>query len=100
MVSLDRVGVRGRAVPVCTGGLGTRQVQRALARAGDRAGVRTERCDNTGSDHWSFEKAGIAAARVGGVEYPQYHSAGDLPGVVSRAQLARSAAVVWQWLTH
>jgi hypothetical protein len=100
MVALDRVGVAANAVPVCTGGLGPTKVQDALVRAGDRAGVRTERCDNTGADHWSFEKAGMAAARVGGVSYPEYHSAADLPRVVSRAQLARSAAVVWQWITH
>jgi hypothetical protein len=100
MASLDRVGVPARAVPVCTGGLGTTRVQAALVRAGDRAEVRTRRCLNTGSDHWSFEKAGIAAARVGGVSYPQYHSAADLPHVVSRAQLARSAAVVWAWISH
>jgi Zn-dependent M28 family amino/carboxypeptidase len=100
MAALDRVGVPASAVPVCTGGLGSTRVQRALMRAGDRAGARTERCDNTGADHWSFEKAGIPAARVGGVSYPEYHSAADLPRVVSRAQLARSAAVVWQWITH
>jgi hypothetical protein len=100
MVALDRVGVPASAVPVCTGGLGSRRVQRALVRAGQRAGVRTARCANTGADHWSFEKAGMPAARVGGVSYAAYHSAADLPGVVSRAQLARSAAVVWQWITH
>jgi Zn-dependent M28 family amino/carboxypeptidase len=100
MVALDRVGVPATAVPVCTGGLGSTKVQRALVRAGDRAGVRTVRCLNTGADHWSFEKAGIPAARVGGVSYPEYHSAADLPRVVSRAQLARSAALVWQWITH
>jgi Zn-dependent M28 family amino/carboxypeptidase len=100
MVALDRVGVATNAVPVCTGGLGSTRVQRALLRAGDRAGMRTIRCLNTGADHWSFEKAGIPAARVGGVSYPEYHSAADLPRVVSRAQLARSATVVWQWITH
>ncbi|HSS67217.1 MAG TPA: M28 family peptidase [Nocardioidaceae bacterium] len=100
MAALDRVGVKAPAVPVCTGGLGSTKVQRALVRAGERAGVRTARCLNTGADHWSFEKVGIPAARVGGVSYAAYHSAGDLPRVVSRAQLARSAAVVWQWITH
>jgi Peptidase family M28 len=100
MAALDRVGVPAHAVPVCTGGLGSTSVQRALIRAGDRAGVRTVRCLNTGADHWSFEKAGMPAARVGGVSYPEYHSAADLPRVVSRSQLARSAAVVWQWITH
>jgi hypothetical protein len=99
MVALDRVGVSAPAVPVCTGGVGPSRVQDALVRAGRRVGVRTERCDNTGSDHWSFEKAGLAAARVGGVSYPAYHSAADLPRVVSSAQLARSAAIVWQWIT-
>jgi hypothetical protein len=100
MVALDRVGVAGDAVPVCTGGLGTKRVLRALVRAGDRADVATSRCLNTGSDHWSFEKAGMPAARVGAISYSAYHSAADLPRVVSRAQLARSAAVVWSWLTH
>jgi Zn-dependent M28 family amino/carboxypeptidase len=100
MVALDRVGVAADAVPICTGGLGTKRVLRALVRAGDRAGVDTSRCLNTGSDHWSFEKAGMPAARVGGVSYAGYHSASDLPHVVSRAQLARTAAVVWAWLVH
>jgi hypothetical protein len=99
MVSLDRVGVPGPAVPVCTGGLGATVVQAALARAGTRAHVSTERCLNTGSDHWSFEKAGIPAARVGGTDYPAYHSAADLPRVVSPKQLTRSAALVWEWIT-
>jgi hypothetical protein len=100
MAALDRVGVPASAVPVCTGGLGSTRVQRALVRAGERAGVRTVGCLNTGADHWSFEKAGMPAARVGGVSYPEYHSERDLPRVVSRAQLARSAALVWQWITH
>jgi aminopeptidase YwaD len=99
MVSLDRVGV-GRAVPICTGGLGSPGVQRELVRAARRVDVATRSChDNRASDHWSFEKAGLPAARLGSTPYPQYHSAADRPGVVNPAQLRRVGRVMWAWLS-
>jgi hypothetical protein len=97
MVSLDRVGAPGR-VPVCTGGLAPRRVQRALLEAAARAGVPARACENRTSDHWPFEKAGETVARIGGNPSPGYHSARDLPRQVSRLQLARTGAVVWEWL--
>jgi len=99
MVSLDRVGV-GRVVPVCTGGLSPLVVQRQLVTASMAVDVATTRCtDNQSSDHWSFEKAGFAVARIGSTPYAAYHSASDLPGVVSGEQISRVGATMWRWLT-
>lgn len=97
MVSLDRVGVRG-SVPVCTGGLSPPRVRRQLIAAAHRVGVRTRACVNRTSDHWPFEKAGHAVARLGGNDYPAYHSARDRSRVVSRSQLDRVGRVMWEWL--
>jgi hypothetical protein len=99
MVSLDRVGV-GRVVPVCTGGLGTARVRTELARTARRLGIATRTCaDNRASDHWSFEKAGLPAARLGSTPYAEYHSARDRPGVVDPTQLQRVGRVAWGWLS-
>ena len=99
MVSLDRVGVRSRAVPLCTGGLGTLDVRRQLGTAGRDADVPTSRCaDNRASDHWSFERNDLPSARVGSVPYAAYHSARDLPGVVDDRQLERVGALMITWL--
>jgi hypothetical protein len=98
MVSLDRVGV-GRVVPLCTGGLSPLRVRGGLARAAREVGVPVDTCsDNQASDHWSFEKAGEAAARMGSTPYAAYHSAADRPRVVSPAQLGRVGRVAWRWL--
>ncbi len=99
MVSLDRVGVRSRAVPLCTGGLGTLDVRRQLGMAGRAADVPTSRCaSNRASDHWSFERNDLPAARVGSVPYAAYHSARDLPRVVDDRQLERVGALMSAWL--
>lgn len=98
MVSLDRVGV-GRVVPVCTGPLSPPVVRRQLLAAAARVGVPATACANTASDHWSFEKAGHAVARLGSTSYAAYHSAADLPAVVDRAQLGRTGRLAWAWLS-
>lgn len=99
MVSLDRVGVRSRAVPLCTGGLGTLDVRRALGAAGRDADVPTSRCaNNRASDHWSFERNDQPSARVGSIPYAAYHSARDLPQVVDDRQLERVGAIMTAWL--
>ena len=99
MVALDRVGVPANAVPVSTGGTGTAAVMEALLAAADRAGVPARRDDqNRASDHWSFEKADIPAARIGSVPYAAYHSADDLPSVVDSRQLDRVGTIMWTWL--
>lgn len=97
MVSLDRVGV-GRSVPVCTGGLSPRTVATALLRTAQRAGIAARPCENRTSDHWPFEKAGLSVARLGGTDYPEYHSARDVPSVVSAAQLDRVGRLLWRRL--
>ncbi|MBA3310173.1 MAG: Zn-dependent exopeptidase M28 [Nocardioidaceae bacterium] len=99
MVSLDRVGT-GSVVPLCTGGVSPPRVRRQLAAAGDQVRVPTTECsDNQSSDHWSFEKAGLAAARVGSTPYAEYHSEQDVPGVVGRPQLDQVGRLMWKWLT-
>lgn len=95
MVAMDRVGV-GDVVPVCTAG---DDAARALVlRAGRRAGVPTLPCTNTSSDHWSFVQEGMPGVRVGGTSYAGYHSPGDVPEVVGRAQLLRTARLVLAWI--
>jgi Zn-dependent M28 family amino/carboxypeptidase len=99
MVSLDRVGVRGRAVPLCTGGLGTLGVRGQLAAAARDVNVSTNLCnDNRASDHWSFERNDLRAARLGSIPYAAYHSARDLPAVVDRRQLERVGTIMTAWL--
>jgi Zn-dependent M28 family amino/carboxypeptidase len=97
MLSLDRVGV-GPNVPVCAGGRAGRALQRAVLVAGSRVDVPSRSCTNRSSDHWSFEKAGLPAIRLGGTPYPQYHSERDRPGVVRSAQLNRVGTLAWEWL--
>jgi Zn-dependent M28 family amino/carboxypeptidase len=100
MVSLDRVGV-GTVVPVCTGGVSPLRVRAQLVRAAGQVGVPVQTCaDNASSDHWQFELAGEAVARLGSTPYGGYHSAGDVPSVVRVAQLGRVGRVAWEWLTR
>ncbi len=97
MVSLDRVGV-GDRVPVGSAE-DSDPVQRSLLAAARRAGVPVvAEADERSSDHWSFVRAGLPAARLGSTPYAGYHSAGDVPAVVSPAQLARVGRLVLAWL--
>ncbi|MBD3925895.1 M28 family peptidase [Nocardioides cavernae] len=97
MVSLDRVGV-GQRVPVGSAG-DTDPVQRELLAAARRAGAATVAEDGQrSSDHWSFVRAGLPGARLGSTPYAGYHSAGDVPAVVSPAQLERVGRIVAAWL--
>ncbi|MCI0685987.1 MAG: M28 family metallopeptidase [Sporichthyaceae bacterium] len=98
MISLDRVGV-GSRVPICTGGRSPRTVADRLARVAQRLDIPVRRCfDNRSSDHWSFERAGLTAARIGSTPYPEYHSAEDRIGVVELRQLARVARLLTETL--
>ena len=99
MVALDRVGVRAGYVPVCRGGPDGAELQATLRRVGRRADITTRGCENQTSDHWSYEKAGMPAARIGSVPYAGYHSRGDVPSVVSRGQLDRVGRLLWAWLS-
>jgi aminopeptidase S len=98
MVALDRVGV-GRVVPVCTGGMHAGTVRRSLLQLADQKHIPALSCVDQASDHWSFEKAGLPAARVGGTPYGEYHSAADRPHVVQEAQLSRAGRLMWAWIT-
>jgi aminopeptidase S len=98
MVSLDRVGVAGSYVPVCTATGSGAALQRAVRRAGTAARITTRGCVNRTSDHWSYARTGLAAVRVGGIPYAGYHSPSDVPSVVSRRQLDRVGRLVWAWL--
>lgn len=97
MVAMDRVGV-GRVVPVCTGPLSPPRVRDALLETARRERVPAAPCTDTASDHWSFERAGFAVARLGSTPYAAYHSAQDLPRVVDRSQLRRTGRLAWAWL--
>ena len=97
MVSLDRVGV-GDRVPVGSAA-DTDPVQRALLAAARSAGAATlAEGGQRSSDHWSFVRAGLPGARLGSTPYAGYHSAGDVPAVVSEAQLERVGRIVAAWL--
>jgi Peptidase family M28 len=97
MVSLDRIGV-GSVVPVCIGGLEPPTVRRSLLRTAGRMDIPAQPCENQASDHWSFDKAGLPAARIGSTPYAEYHSAADLPGVVEPRQVTRVGRLMWEWL--
>jgi aminopeptidase S len=99
MLSLDRVGVRADAVPVCRGGPDGTRLRTAVRRAGTRVDIATQACENRTSDHWSYEKVGVPAVRLGSVPYAAYHSRRDLPEVVSRNQLDRVGRLAWSWLS-
>ena len=97
MVSLDRVGV-GAVVPV--GSAGEQDpVQRDLLDAARRAGVPVvAEALSRSSDHWSYVRAGLPAARLGSTPYAAYHSADDVPSVVQPEQLRRTARLLLAWL--
>ncbi|WP_374455166.1 M28 family peptidase [Nocardioides sp.] len=97
MVSLDRVGV-GATVPVGSASDGD-PVQRSLLAAARRAGVpAVPDPGQRSSDHWSFVRNGLPGARLGSTPYAGYHSAGDVPAVVERAQLERVGRLLLEWL--
>lgn len=101
MVALDRVGVPGPQVPICSGGSpsGTAEVRDQLAAAATSGSVPHTVCDgNTTSDHWSFDKAGIPAARLGSLPYAGYHSPGDTVDVIDPGQLERTGTIMRTWL--
>lgn len=97
MASVDRVGT-GSYVPVCSGGLEPPTIRRSLLRTAARIDVATEACLDQASDHWSFDKAGMPAVRVGGTPYAEYHSPADRPRIIDPANLARAHRLVWAWL--
>lgn len=97
MISIDRVGVATDEIPVCTGGRGATSTRDAVLAAAP-SGVAAGPCENRTSDHWPFEKGGLPAARVGGVDYPEYHSEADVPSVVDQAQLDEVGRLMWAWL--
>ncbi len=97
MISLDRVGV-GAVVPVGSAN-DTDPVQRQLLAAARRAGVPTRPASGQrSSDHWSFVRAGLPAARLGSTPYDGYHSAQDVVAVVEPVQLERVGRLVLAWL--
>jgi Zn-dependent M28 family amino/carboxypeptidase len=99
MVSLDRVGVRGPEVPICHGGRGPVRVRDELEAAARRTETPHTVCgDNTTSDHWSFERAGLPGARLGSVPYAGYHSGADTTDVISAGQLSRVGRIMVAWL--
>ncbi|MET0998323.1 MAG: M28 family peptidase [Marmoricola sp.] len=99
MVALDRVGV-GQSVPVSSA-RGPDPLRAELLRAARRAGVPADpMTDDRASDHWSFVRAGLPGVRLGSTPYAGYHSAADVPAVVDRAQLQRTARTVVAWLAR
>lgn len=99
MVALDRVGVKGPGVPICSGGRGTTDVRNQLRDVARRLEVPHTVCgDDRASDHWSFERNGLPSARLGSIPYDGYHSARDVPSVVNSEQLDQVGAIMVGWL--
>lgn len=97
MVSLDRVGV-GTVVPICSAQPDDVALRNELRAVAAQVGVQSRACVNRSSDHWSFVRSGLSGVRLGSTPYAEYHSARDLPRVVSPAQLGRMGRVVAAWL--
>ncbi|GAA4706090.1 M28 family metallopeptidase [Nocardioides conyzicola] len=97
MVSLDRVGV-GTVVPLSSVGGTPAALRDRLADVADDLGIPTVVEHDSASDHESFADAGFLAARVGSTPYAGYHSAADVPAVVSPAQLGRVGDLLISWL--
>ncbi len=97
MVSMDRVGVGG-VLPIKSVAEPS-QMRAGLDGAAARAGVETIlETNHSSSDHESFVDEGLPGVRLGGTSYGGYHNAGDLPSVINRAQLERTARTVLAWL--
>jgi Zn-dependent M28 family amino/carboxypeptidase len=97
MISLDRIAY-GSLVEVCTGGLGARTTQRAVLDRAAALNVRAQACDSRTSDHWSFEKAGMAGVRLGGARNPGYHSPADDMRQIRASSLRRVGLLTWETL--
>lgn len=99
MVSLDRVGVNGPEVPICTGGRGTTDIRDELRDAAEDTDTDHRVCgDNRTSDHWSFEREDLPSARLGSIPYDGYHSERDTPDMVDRGQLDRVGTIMTEWM--
>lgn len=98
MVSLDRVGVPGDAVPLAFGDGGDPGLRDRIVQVADQAGIATVLEESSSSDHWSFEKADMPAAQLGSIPFAGYHSADDTPDVVDPTQLGRVGTIAWRWL--
>ena len=97
MVALDRVGV-GDVLPIKSIAEPSR-LRAELARSAAAAGVPTLlETGHESSDHESFVDEGMPGVRLGDTSYCCYHDETDLPAVVSRAQLERTARTVLAWL--
>ncbi|MBZ5738068.1 M28 family metallopeptidase [Nocardioides mangrovi] len=96
MVAMDRVGV-GAVVPLSSVAGTPTATRDRLARIGDGLAVPTLVETDAASDHESFADAGLPAARIGSTPYAGYHSAADVPAVVSPAQLRRVGELVTAW---
>jgi Zn-dependent M28 family amino/carboxypeptidase len=97
MVAMDRVGV-GSVLPIKSVSEPS-PLRAELVRAARSAGVATVlETGHTSSDHESFVDEGLPGVRLGGTSYAGYHSAGDVPSVVNRAQLERTARTILTWL--
>jgi Zn-dependent M28 family amino/carboxypeptidase len=95
VISLDRIAY-GASIEVCTGGLGPRTIQRTVLDRAREIGYRAEACTSRTSDHWSFEKAGVAGVRLGGARNPGYHSAQDDMTQIRASQLRRVGLLTWE----
>jgi hypothetical protein len=97
MVSMDRVGV-GHTLPIWSVSEPSPLRAELVAAARDARVDHSALTDQRSSDHWSFVREGLPGVRIGGTSYGAYHSPADVPSVVNRAQLERTARTVLSWL--
>lgn len=94
-ISIDRVGA-GTRVPICTAGSAASQAfARRFVDAARRLRIPASSCSNATSDHLSFERAGIAAVRIGPDTFAEYHTPQDVPSVFRPAQAERAGRILW-----
>jgi Zn-dependent M28 family amino/carboxypeptidase len=93
MVAIDRIGT-GSRVPVCASRSSARPTARRLLDVARRVGVPAYECTNGSSDHASFSAVGIPAIRLGPDNYPEYHTARDVPAILVAAQVARAGTLL------
>jgi Zn-dependent M28 family amino/carboxypeptidase len=96
-IVIDRLGT-GSRVPVCTASTASRRLAGSLLTAARGASVPAFSCTNGTSDHVSFERAKIPAARLGPDNFRQYHTPKDVPSIFVPAQAERAGELLWELL--
>lgn len=99
MINIDMVGWGSTLMVGNSPGRGETMVNAAVEVA-RTLGITVNRFRNTGSDHASFERAGIPAVFLHRGVDPYYHRPTDLPSIVDPRNLEEAARLVVGMLLH